>query len=118
MSNDNAGTMVASTFDFKSVPELAQWQQELEAKYPGRSYAVLHLTSVSLMVSDVRAYAFAEIAGLPQQDIAEQCLACQAALVKAMQSLGIAQEDFLKSGQLLFRALMLHAQPEPGAGLN
>lgn len=116
--NQNAGLMVQSTFDFKDVPELAVWHEELEKRYPGRGYAVMHLTSTSLMVSGVRAYAFAEVTGQAQHDIAEQMLSCQAALIKALASLGVRREDFIETGQLLFRALMLHAQPEAGAGLN
>lgn len=117
-TEQEAMTLAATSFPFRDCPELEAWRVELEAKYPGRSYAVLHLTSVSLMLCDMRVYAFAEVTGRPQADLAEQCLASQTALVKALQALGIEQDDFRKSGQLLFNALMLYAQPEPGSGLN
>lgn len=117
-ANEYAGPLAQSAFNFQDVPELVAWHGELEQRYPGRGYAVLHLTSVSLMVSDVRSYAFAETAGQVRDDIAEQMLACQSALVKVMMSLDVSQEDFVKTGKMLFRNLMLHARPDAGAKVN
>jgi hypothetical protein len=116
--SESAGILAQSTFNFKDFPELMAWHGELEKRYPGRGYAVLHFTSASLMVSDVRAYALTEVAGPAQGDISEQMLACQSALVKGLSSLGIRHEDFIATGRLLWRALMLHARPNEGARLN
>lgn len=110
--------MQENTFNLLEVPELKELQGALEKKYPGLSFVVIQLTSVSLMVSDVRGYAQAHLQNEARNDISAQMLACQSALVKVVAGMGIARDDFLHAGEVITRAIILHAMPAANQRLN
>lgn len=118
-AHDNASTLTPSSFEFRSVPELVRMEERLNQATGGKGLQVLHLISVSLMLSDIKGYAEEVLEGVPREDISQQCLVCHAAMLKALYGLGMTLELLQEAGAVLHAAIVLHAMgPASGEGLN
>lgn len=118
-AQSDAFPMVATSFTFRSVPELVRMEERLNEVTGGKGLEVLHLISLSLMLSDIKGYAEEVLEGIPREDISQQSISCQSALLKALYGLGMTLELLQEAGAVLHAAIVLHAVgPTPGEGLN